>query len=96
MRQDRIIQQLDAMVVAGRLTPEEAARLRAAEGTPEFEAAVNDVRARHAGAHMEAAVAEGEMTQDEADSYLARVRGGEHPDGQRARLRPHRTGRHSS
>jgi hypothetical protein len=90
MNDDRILQQVDRMVASGRITDEEAAALRAAEGTPEFDAVVGVVRARHAGAHLEAAVAEGDMSQEEADGYLARLRGGEHPKGLRARLRMHR------
>jgi polyhydroxyalkanoate synthesis regulator phasin len=89
MQRERIIEQLDTMVESGRITPEEAARLRAAEGTADFDAAINDVRARHAGAHMEAAVADGGMSQEEADGLLARVRQGEHPEGLRSRLRRH-------
>ena len=40
---------------------------------------------------MEGAIAQGEMTQEEADGYLERLRSGEHPKGLRARLRKHRT-----
>ena len=39
---------------------------------------------------MESAIAKGEMTQEEADGYLVRLRDGEHPEGLRARLRKHR------
>ncbi len=91
MKDERIIQQLDRMVASGRVTEEEAAQLRAAEGTPEFDAVVGTIRARHAGAHMDAAVAEGDMSQQEADGYLDRLRHGEHPKGLRARLRVHRS-----
>jgi hypothetical protein len=95
MQRERIIEQLDHMVESGRVTPEEAARLRATEGTAEFDAAINEIRARHAGAHMEAAVADGGMSQEEADGLLERVRQGEHPEGLRSRLRRHRPGRHT-
>jgi hypothetical protein len=90
MRQERILEQLDTMVASGRVTEEEAARLRATEGTSEFEAAVGAIRARHAGTHMESAVAGGDMSDEEAQSYLGRLRNGEHPEGLRARLRMHR------
>jgi len=93
MKDERIMQQVDKMVASRRITEDEAARLRAAEGTPQFEAVVGTIRARHAGAHMKAAVAEGEMSQAEADAYLAQLRGGEHPKGLRARLRMHRSAR---
>ena len=92
MKEQRIIEQMDKMVESGRITEEEAAQLRATEGTADFEAAVGAVRARHAGAHVEAAIADGEMSQEEADAYLERLRSGEHPEGLRARLRMHRTG----
>ena len=52
---------------SARITEEEAAQLRATEGTTDFDAAVADIRARHEGAHMETAIAEGEMSQEEAD-----------------------------
>ena len=91
MKDERIIQQLDRMVASGRITEEEAMQLRTAEGTPEFDAVVGTIRARHAGTHMEAAVAEGDMSQEEAESYLERLRHGEHPKGLRARLRMHRS-----
>jgi hypothetical protein len=91
MKDDRIIQQVDRMMASGRITEEEATQLRAAEGTPEFDAAVGSIRARHAGAHMEAAVAEGDMSREEADGFLALLRRGEHPQGLRARLRMHRS-----
>jgi hypothetical protein len=90
MRQDRIIERLDTMVAAGRITPEEAAALRAAEGTPDFDAATGAIRARHAGKHMEGAITSGEMSKAEASGYLERLRRGEHPEGLRARLRKHR------
>jgi polyhydroxyalkanoate synthesis regulator phasin len=92
MRENRIIEQVDKMVKSGRITEEEAAQLRATEGTVDFDAAVGVIRARHAGAHMERAIAEGEMSQEEADGNLERLRNGEHPKGLRARLRNHRPG----
>jgi polyhydroxyalkanoate synthesis regulator phasin len=92
MREQRIIEQIDTTVAAGRITEDEAQHLRATEGTADFAAAVGAIRARHAGAHMKSAIAEGEMTQQEADAYLERLRQGEHPEGLRARLRVHRPG----
>ena len=90
MRRERIIEQVEKMVRSGRITEEEAERLRATEGTADFDTAIGDIRARHAGVHMESAIAKGEMTQEEADGYLVRLRDGEHPEGLRARLRKHR------
>jgi|SRR5579863_7008013 len=96
MNQDRIIEQVDKMVASGRITDDEAARLRATKGTADFDAAVGAIRARHASAQMDGAIAEGEMTPEEADSYLERLRSGEHPKGLRARLRKHRPRQHSA
>jgi demethoxyubiquinone hydroxylase (CLK1/Coq7/Cat5 family) len=93
MREERIIAQVSKMLEAGRITPEEAERLRATEGTDEFERVVAAIRVRHAGEHMAAAVVQGEMTEEESDAYLERLRSGEHPDGLRARLRKHRAPR---
>ena len=94
MSEQRIIGKIDKMVASERITEEEATRLRASEGTPEFNAAIGEVRARHAGAHMEGAIRAGEMSQKEADSYLERLRKGEHPKGLRARLAKHRPQKH--
>jgi len=94
MKRDRVIGQLDKMVTSGRVTESEAARLRATEGTPEFDAAMGDIRARHARAQMDAAIKAGEMSQEEADAYLERLRTGEHPKGLRARLAKHRPQSH--
>lgn len=92
MKEQRIIEQVEKMVESGRITEAEAAQLRATEGTLEFEAAVGAIRARHASALMETAIADGEMNQQEADEYVERLRKGEHPKGLRARLWIHRTG----
>ena len=94
MKPDRILGQLDKMVAAGRITESEAERLRATAGTPEFDAAMGAVRARHAGAQMDGAIRSGEMTQEAADAYLERLRRGEHPKGLRARLAKHRPRTH--
>ena len=95
MSSDRIIKQLDKMVQTGRMTEDEAQRIRDAGGTPEFEEAVLNVRVRHASEQLDAAVADGEMTRAEADGQLQRLRDGEHPKGLRARLRMHRRPDHS-
>jgi YHS domain-containing protein len=87
MDEARMMQRLDAMVANGRITPEEAAALRAAEGTPAFEEIVARVRARHAQAHTGPAVAEGTMSQEEADQLLGRVLAGEHSTELRKQVR---------
>jgi hypothetical protein len=90
MHQDRILKQVDKMLASGRVTDHEAARLRGAEGTEEFEGVVAEIRLRHARAHLDAAVVEGEMTTHEAEDYATRIGQGEHPKGLRARLAQHR------
>jgi polyhydroxyalkanoate synthesis regulator phasin len=78
MNEERIIERLDAMVAAGRITDDEATRLRATVGTADFDDVLAGVRARHAQVHTDEAVAVGRLSSDEADGLLERVRGGEH------------------
>jgi hypothetical protein len=78
MQAERIIERLETMVASGRLTVEEAERLRATAGTPEFDATLAAVRARHAAVHTDAAVAAGTMSPEDAAASVARVRDGEH------------------
>jgi polyhydroxyalkanoate synthesis regulator phasin len=78
MDPQRMMERLDSMVESGRITPEEATRLRATEGTEEFDDAVAAIRARHAGEHAAASVRNGRISQDEADGLVDRVRHGEH------------------
>jgi hypothetical protein len=87
VKEDRVIEQLDKMVSTGRVLEDEAVRLRAAQGTPEFETIMGEIRARHAASHLQTAVNTGEMTGEEANQHLERIRQGEHPKGLRARLR---------
>jgi hypothetical protein len=91
MKEERILQQVEQMVASGRITGEEADELRAAGGTLRFDAVVGAIRARHAVAYLDAAVAAGAMSQAEAEADLARLRRGEHPTGLRAKLRMHRS-----
>ena len=90
MDSQRMMERLDAMVSIGRITDEEAAQLRAAHGTPAFDEVVAGIRARHAQAHTDPAVADGRMSQDDADGLLERVRAGEHT----AELRKQVRGKH--
>lgn len=85
-RRRQLLDRLDRMVAGGRLTADEAGRLRAAEAPEEFDAAVREVRVRHAGAAMDARIAEGAMSREEADGLLERLRQGEHTSGIRAHL----------
>ena len=96
MKEERILEQLDKMVASGRITEDEAADLRAAQGTEQFERAVGAIQARHAGEHMGRAVAAGDMTPEEAVVYTERLQSGDHPTGLRARLSKYRRPRHGS
>ena len=87
MDEARMMQRLDAMVENGRITAEEAAQLRATEGTPAFDDVVAGIRARHAQAHTDPAVADGTMSQEQADDLLERVRAGEHSTELRKQVR---------
>ena len=60
------------MVASGRITPEEAARLRATAGTSEFDSVMAAIRARHAQVHTDAAVAAGTMQPEDAAPRRAR------------------------
>ena len=93
MNEARIVEQLDTMVASGRMTPAEAEKLRTAQGTPEFEAALGAIRARHASSYLDAAVEAGDMTREEANEQSQRLLRGDHPKGLRSRLRKHRKAR---
>jgi polyhydroxyalkanoate synthesis regulator phasin len=90
MDPQRMMERLDAMVANGRITADEAGQLRATEGTPAFDGVVAGIRARHAQAHTDPAVADGTMSQEEADHLLERVLAGEHSTELRKQVRgPH-------
>jgi hypothetical protein len=83
----RLLERLDHMMAIGQVTQAEAQRLRAANGPEEFEAAVVEIRVRHATTKLDAAVANGQMSQTEADNNAERIRHGEHPRALRSHLR---------
>jgi len=86
-RRTRLIESLDRMVESGRVTQDEAVRLRAARGDAEaFDSVATEIRVRHATPKLMAAVERGKMTQTEADIALEQLRAGEHPRSLRARL----------
>ncbi|MBA2756252.1 MAG: hypothetical protein H0U37_02265 [Chloroflexi bacterium] len=89
---DRLVGRLDQMVDSGRLTDDEAERLRAAGEPGEFDDVLRDIRVRHAAANLGAAVTGGSLTQEEADGFLERLRIGDHSRSLRARLRDLRPG----
>jgi hypothetical protein len=74
-----LLARLDKMVAARRITDEDAARLRAAAASGDLDAEAQQIRLRHARARVDAAVEDGRLTQQEADTLLERVQNGEHP-----------------
>jgi len=70
---ERLLAQLDRLVESGQVTSEEAARLRAADGTADQEHVVIAIRSRHAASRLAAAVAAGQMSREEADVNLDRL-----------------------
>jgi polyhydroxyalkanoate synthesis regulator phasin len=89
---DRVLERLDKMFEAGRVTEEEAERVRSATGSDDFEDAVRNIRVRHAREWLEEAVGNGRLTSEEAATVLERLRNGEDPSALRglARGRPSR------
>src|ERR1700679_4183177 len=71
--QQRVLQHLDRMVSTGRVTAAEAERLRGAADVAAFDATLAEIRARHAGPDLDAAVTDGQLTQPEADELLDRL-----------------------
>jgi hypothetical protein len=87
MDHQRVLEQLDRMVASDRITPEEASRLRATAGTTEFDTVMTAIRARHAQAHTDAAVAAGTMSSADAAAALESVDQGDHSAELRRRIR---------
>jgi hypothetical protein len=75
----RLLERLDKMVEAGRLTEDEAARLRGAAESSEFSDAVGEIRRRHATARLDDAVADGRLTPEETGALRERLENGEDP-----------------
>ena len=78
---------VDKMVQSGRITDQEAARLRAAGSPEQVDAVVGEISMRHARMKIGAAVDTGSMPKEDADGFLDRMRRGEHPQDLRAQLR---------
>jgi hypothetical protein len=85
-RLSRIAGQAEKLVAAGRLSADEAQRLRASSDVSGAEQVVREIRTRHASERLNAAVSEGAMSRQEADDLLERVRGGEHSRALRSHL----------
>ena len=71
---------------SGRVSEEEAAALEAADTDEAPEAIMRGVRASHAAARLEAAVAAGDVSADEADRLIEQVRRGDHSSTLRRRI----------
>ncbi len=74
----RLLDKVGALVDSGLVTSQEAERLRSATDQGEFDAVVLDIRVRHAGTSMGAAVEDGRLTRADAEGFLERLRQGEH------------------
>ncbi len=70
---------VDTLVKAGRLTEEDAARLRAVEETDELHDVAREIQLRHARKRVGEAVQEGILTEEEARTSLDRLADGEDP-----------------
>ena len=86
-RRKRLAERADQMAKSGRLTRQEAERLRSADNPGEFDEVVRNIRVRHAGAKLGAAVEDGSVTREDADGFLDRLRSGEHSAALRSQLR---------
>lgn len=75
----RLVEKLDKMVKAGRLSEEEAERLRTAATSDELDDAGREIQLGHARARVTAAVEDGSLTQDESRAILDRLDQGEDP-----------------
>jgi hypothetical protein len=92
----RVVNRLDQLVASGRITEGEAARLRVTMDSGEFDDVVRAIRVRHARTELGGAVAEGRVSEQEADELFERLRNGEHPRSLRSRLHGLRAGRRTS
>jgi hypothetical protein len=84
---DGLEERLAKMLAAGRITADEAERVRAAAERGEVDDTVAEIRLGHVKDRLDAAVANGELTAEEADAVLERVAAGERPRLPRGRRR---------
>lgn len=75
----RLVERLDKMVRAGRITEEDAERLRAAAKSGELKDAAREIQLRHARGKVSAAVEDGRLSQEQADAIFDRLEKGEDP-----------------
>ena len=70
---------VDKVLAAGRITEDEAERVRNAAECGNLEPVVGEIRRRHVRDWLVTAVADGRMTQAEADGIVGRLERGEDP-----------------
>jgi HEAT repeat protein len=78
--------QLAQLRDSGRMSKEEVAALESAGTDEARDAIMRGIRARHAAARLEAAVAAGDISADRADSLVEEVRRGNHSSALRRRI----------
>jgi hypothetical protein len=74
---ERLAARVEKMLAAGRITADEAERVRAAPNTGDLDAVVDEIRRRHAAEWAAAAVANGRITDEEASEILAALERGD-------------------
>jgi len=86
----QILVRVDKMLAAGRITEDDATRLRAAAETGVgLDDAVKAVRSKHVRAKVDDAIDDGRLTAEEADSVVDEVEHGHMARLRRALRRPH-------
>jgi hypothetical protein len=80
---EQLVARIEKMLAAGRITEDEAARVRAAE-TGTIDDVVREIQLRHAREWRAAAVAEGRVSERDAAEALDRLERGDDPDAIRA------------
>jgi len=89
---DRLLERLDKLLEAGRVTEAEATRIRGATDSQERDEAIHDIRLRHATERLDEAVEAGTLTRNEAEAARERLNRGEDPRELRGLLRRRRSG----
>jgi hypothetical protein len=79
MTGDRLRARVDKMLAAGRVTAEDAARVRAAADGDDLGAVVAEIRRRHAAEWLERMVKAGRIELREAEVMRRRLKRGEDP-----------------
>src|SRR5262245_11888406 len=76
---DRVLHRVEKMLEAGRVTENEAARVREAAESQDLDEAVREISIRHATERVDEAVEDGGLTPEEAASIRTRLEAGEDP-----------------